>query len=199
MIPDPIHNAAGAFDSLPGIGPRAALRYAYWLMAQPKEIIERFAKSIEGLAASMGTCATCHQWTETPICTICRDRRRDTGVICVVATSQDLRVVEDTGVYKGHYHVLGGTLDPIEGRTPDKLAIPSLLRRLRSNEPAIREVILALDADVPGDTTALFLHKQLEGLPIKISRLARGLPTGAALEYADAHTLADALTNRKET
>jgi recombination protein RecR len=195
MIPDPIHNAAGAFDSLPGIGPRAALRYAYWLMTQPKEIIQRFAKSIDGLAAGMGVCETCHQWTETPVCAICRDSQRDAGVICVVATSQDLRVVEETGAFKGRYHVLGGTLDPIEGRTPEKLSIPSLRQRLQS--PDIREVILALDADVPGDTTALYLQKQIQGLPIKISRLARGLPTGAALEYADANTLADALNNRK--
>ncbi|MFA6428977.1 MAG: recombination mediator RecR [Patescibacteria group bacterium] len=196
MTPDPIHRAAAAFDSLPGLGPRASLRYAYWLITQPKETILRFAKSIEGLAQNITTCQLCHEWAEKSPCATCRDPGRDPGLLCIVATSQDLRAVEDTGVFKGRYHVLNGTLDPIEGRTPETLTITHLLTRLKDPTSVIREVILALDADVPGDTTALYLHKHIEGLPIKISRLARGLPTGAALEYADAMTLADAIENR---
>jgi recombination protein RecR len=197
-IPEPIQNASAAFDSLPGVGPRASLRYAYWLVTQPKDVIKRFAKSLEQLADSVTTCQICHQWAETSPCSICRDSKRDESVICVVATSQDLRAIEETGVFKGRYHILGGTLDPIEGRTPDKLTLTHLFERLKSPAPQIRELILGLDADIPGDTTALYIRKHVENMPIKVTRLARGLPSGASLEYADAYTLADALVNRKE-
>ncbi len=198
-LPEPIHDAAAAFDSLPGVGPRAALRYAYWLVTQPRESIERFARSVQKLASSITHCSTCHQWADHSPCSICRNASRDQALLCVLATSQDVQSVEETGVFKGRYHVLGGTLDPIEGRTPDTLTIASLVTRLREPSSPIREVILALDADLPGDTTALYLRKQLSSLGVKVTRLARGLPTGAALEYADAHTLADALVNRKES
>lgn len=195
--PDPIHNAAAAFDSLPGVGPRASLRFAYWLVTQPKDVVQRFGRAINALAEQMTVCEKCGRWSDRSPCSICSDSSRDHSLLCVVATSQDISAVEDTGVFKGIYHVLGGTLDPIEGRTPDKLRISSLESRI-STEPNIKEIILALDADLQGDTTALYLKKLLEKFPVKITRLARGLPTGAALEYADAHTLADALKNRRE-
>lgn len=198
-LPEPIQQAAAAFDRLPGVGPRAGLRYAYWLVTQPKEVIERFARNIHALSTAVMTCQICYQWAEHTPCSICRDPQRDPKILCVVATSQDVRVVEETGVFKGKYHVLGGTLDPIEGRTPDTLTIRQLMTRLQNAEQPIQEVILAFDADIPGDTTALYLRKQMASLPLRIMRLARGLPTGASLEYADAHTLADALMNRKET
>jgi recombination protein RecR len=197
QLPEPIQNAAAAFDSLPGVGPRAALRYAYWLVTQPKEVIERFSRSINTLAQNVRHCDVCGQWSDRSPCTICSDPKREAAQICVVATSPDIKAVEETGVFKGIYHVLGGTIDPIEGRTPDTLRIKELMSRVQM--PIITEVILALDADIQGDVTALYLKKQLATLPLKVTRLARGLPTGAALEYADAHTLADALQNRKET
>ncbi|MCK9360930.1 recombination mediator RecR [Patescibacteria group bacterium] len=197
QLPEPIQNAAAAFDALPGVGPRAALRYAYWLVTQPKEVIERFSRSIQTLADQVRHCDVCGQWADRSPCSICSDPKREASQICVVATSQDIKSVEETGVFKGIYHVLGGTIDPIEGRTPDTLRIKELMARVQM--PVIKEVILALDADVQGDVTALYLKKQLSALPLKVTRLARGLPTGAALEYADAHTLADALQNRKET
>lgn len=196
-LPDPIQNAAAAFDTLPGVGPRAALRYAYWLVTQPREMVEQFARALHSLAERIRTCDTCGQWSDRSPCSICSDPGRDTTSICVVATSPDVHAIEETGVFKGRYHVLGGTIDPIEGRTPDTLAIGRLISRLKST-PEISEVILALDADVPGDVTTLFIRKQLEPLQRKVTRLARGLPTGAALEYADAYTLADALKNRRE-
>ncbi|MCC6563267.1 recombination protein RecR [Candidatus Uhrbacteria bacterium] len=197
QLPEPIQNAAAAFDALPGVGPRAALRYAYWLVTQPKEVIERFSRSIQTLADQVRHCDVCGQWSDRSPCSICSDPKREASQICVVATSQDIKSVEETGVFKGIYHVLGGTIDPIEGRTPDTLRIKELMARVQM--PVIKEVILALDADVQGDVTALYLKKQLSALPLRVTRLARGLPTGAALEYADAHTLADALQNRKET
>lgn len=198
-LPPALHNAASAFDSLPGVGPRAALRYASWLVTQPRETILRFAKNLALLAEDMTTCSVCHQWADQPICRICRDPARDAQSICVVASSPDVRVIEETGVFKGRYHVLGGTIDPIEGRTPETLTISSLIERIKSNSPAINEIILALDTDVPGDTTTLYLRKHLQPFHVRLTRLARGLPTGASLEYADAHTVADALTNRKES
>ncbi len=195
QLPEPIQNAASAFDSLPGVGPRAALRYAYWLVTQPKESIERFARSLQKLAEQVRHCDVCGQWSDKSPCAICSDPARDQSVLCVVASSPDIRAVEDTTVFKGRYHVLGGTIDPIEGRTPDTLRIEPLVSRVKNEN--VKEIILALDADLPGDVTALFISKRLADQPVKISRLARGLPTGAALEYADANTLADALKNRR--
>lgn len=195
QLPEPIQNAASAFDSLPGVGPRAALRYAYWLVTQPKESIERFARNIQRLAEQVRHCDVCGQWSDRSPCAICSDPARDPSVLCVVATSPDIRAVEDTAVYKGRYHVLGGTIDPIEGRTPETLSIGKLVSRIQGSP--IKEVILALDADVPGDVTALFIRKRLTDMPVTVTRLARGLPTGAALEYADANTLSDALKNRR--
>lgn len=199
MLPNPIQNAAAAFDSLPGVGPRAALRYAYWMVSQSKETIRHFARALDSLASNVTTCAQCFQWSETNPCAICYDQKRDPSALCVVAISPDIRIVEETGVFRGRYHVLGGTLDPIEGRTPDRLTARQLFDRLRQPLSSVREVILALDTDIAGDTTALYIKKQLEMLPVKVTRLARGLPTGASLEYADPSTLADALANRKET
>jgi recombination protein RecR len=199
LLPLPIQQAAAAFDRLPGVGPRAALRYAYWLVTQPKEVIEQFARAIEGLSKDLSSCSVCHQWTDQAICRICRDPKRDPASICVVAMSPDVRVIEDTGMFQGRYHVLGGTIDPIEGRTPDTLTINYLLERIRNSEPQITEIILALDTDIPGDTTCLYIRKKLEGTNVRLTRLARGLPTGASLEYADATTVADALKNRKES
>ena len=146
-LPESIQQAAAAFDRLPGVGPRAGLRYAYWLVTQPKEVIERFARSIHGLSTGVTTCQVCFQWTEESPCRVCRDPQRDPKTLCVVATSQDVRVVEETNVFKGKYHVLGGTLDPIEGRTPETLTIRQLMTRLQHPEQPVQELILAFDAD----------------------------------------------------
>lgn len=197
QLPDPIQNAASAFDGLPGVGPRAALRYAYFLVTQPREVVERFSRALQSLADKIRTCDVCGQWSDRSPCATCSDPARDQSILCVVATSPDVRSVEETGVFKGRYHILGGTIDPIEGRTPDTLTIAKLLSRLKT-ELTIKEVILALDTDIQGDVTCLYIRKQLSAFPVKVTRLARGLPTGAALEYADAHTLGDALKNRRE-
>lgn len=198
-LPEPIERAAGAFDSLPGLGPRASLRYVYWLMTQPKEVIRGFARAIEALANTMERCAICHQWAEQSPCRICRDTKRDHSVMCVVATSQDARTIEETGLYKGVYHVLNGTIDPLEGRGPETLTIGSLFQRLEAASSPIREAILAFDADVPGDATTLYLKKALACYSIKITGLARGIPSGAQLEYIDPHTLRDAFAHRQES
>ena len=195
--PKPIHDAAAAFDSLPGIGPRAALRYAYWLAAQPKEFVRRFGQTIERLTDGVTRCAVCGMWADAERCSICTDPKRETSSLCVVATSQDVRIIEESGAFKGRYHVLGGLIDPIEGRTPDMLNIPKLIDRVQSSQPAIQEILLALDPDISGDTTALYLIKRLSGMPVAVTGLARGLQHGAQIEYADGTTIADAIQNRR--
>ena len=186
------------FDRLPGVGPRASLRYAYWMAGQPKQIVREFAQAVGQLAEKITACQVCGMWTDQSPCTICADPRRNNGTLCVVAVSQDVRVLEEASVFQGRYHVLGGLLDPIEGRTPDSLHIGKLLDRIRSAEPKITEVVLALDPDVLGDTTSMYLMRQLTDLPINVTRLARGIPTGAQIEYADEATITDAYLNRKK-
>lgn len=196
-VPQSINDLASMFDRLPGVGPRAALRYAYWLASQPKQTILQFSDVLQKLAANIVACQVCGAWTDRSPCAICADPRRDNGQLCVVATSQDVRVMEDAGVYQGRYHVLGGLLDPIEGRTPDSIRMGQLLERAKNQNNNIKEIILALDPDVSGDTTALYIARQLNGTSIKTSRLARGIPTGAQIEYADEATITDAFLNRK--
>ena len=202
LTPDAIHRAAAAFDGLPGVGPRAALRYAYWLVTQPRDSLTRFADALMRLADGVVRCAECGLWSDQTPCGICRDGTRNSAVLCVVANPQDVRVIEDSGAFKGRYHVLGGTLDPVSGRTPDTLWITPLLQKAADSASPLREIILAFDSDIPGDTTALYLKKQLHaalnGRDIRLTRLARGLPNGAALEYADEMTIAEALEHRRE-
>ncbi len=198
-LPEPIERATAAFDRLPGLGPRASLRYVSWLTTQPKEAILAFARSIEALAQAVRRCEVCQQWTDQNPCRICRDSGRDQHLLCIVATSQDIRPLEDSGAFKGRYHVLHGTLDPLEGRGADQLTIGLLQQRLRGPDAQIREILLALDADVPGDATSLYLQRVLQAFPdITVSRLARGLPSGASLEYADPLTLVEAIRHRRE-
>lgn len=195
--PKPIHDVAAAFDRLPGVGPRAALRYAYWLAAQSKDELKRFGRSLDALAEGVAHCPVCGMWTDATGCPICTDSKRDRSILCVVSTSQDVRVIEESAAFKGRYHVLGGLIDPIEGRTPETLNIANLIARLRDTSSGITEIILALDPDVSGDTTALYLTKQLSTFPVPVTRLARGLQNGAQIEYADGTTIADALKNRR--
>ncbi|MEK7115864.1 MAG: toprim domain-containing protein [Patescibacteria group bacterium] len=178
MLPKPLHDAAAAFDSIPGIGPRAALRYATWLVAQPKEAVKRFARSLDALADGITICPMCGMWTDQPICDICTDPRRDETKLCVVATSQDVRVIEDSGAFRGRYAVLGGVIDPIEGKTHETLAIDTLIRRLTTPDSRFTEVILAFDPDVAGDTTAMVLTKKIQEIampdPSTIRQAHRG-------------------------
>jgi recombination protein RecR len=203
LTPDAIHRAAASFDGLPGVGPRAALRFAYWLVSQPRDVIMRFADALTQLAQDVTRCAECGLWSDRSPCSICADPTRNPSIICVVAHPQDVRVIDGSGAFKGRYHVLGGTLDPVSGRLPETLWIAPLIQNVSRADSPVHEVILAFDADVPGDTTCLYLKKQLlaarNNTPLRISRLARGLPNGAALEYADEMTIADALEHRRES
>ena len=198
VIPPSIQNIAHFFDKIPGIGPRAALRYAFWLTAQPKSEITNFINLCQDLVNNIQTCQICGSWSEKNICQICQNPHRDNTSICVVAHNQDIKVIEDANVFHGKYHVLNGLIDPIKGRETENIKqINKLINRLQQN-PQIKEVILALDPDVTGDTTALYISKKISNLPLTITRLARGIPTGSQIEYADESTIADAYFNRKK-
>ncbi len=198
LIPRSIDELAKMFDRLPGVGPRAALRYAYWLAGQPKSVAHHFAEVTKNLADQVKTCNICGAWTDESPCSICKDPGRDAGLLCIVANSQDIRVIEDAAIFRGKYHVLGGLIDPVEGKTADNLSVQRLIARIKSGEADLKEVVLALDPDVLGDTTALYLSRQLSELNVPVSRLARGIPTGAQIEYADEATITDAYLNRKK-
>jgi recombination protein RecR len=196
-FPAPIHNAIAALGKLPGVGPKTALRYAFALLRLQRGELELVARSIEGLKF-VTTCQRCFTYAEATICDICSDQKRDQKLLCVIAEARDIATIEATGIYSGVYLVLGGVLNPVDGYTPDQLNVKELQDRL-AKEPDIREVILAFSPDVHGETTILYLSRILKSLGKKTTRLARGLPMGADIEYADEVTLASALAGRSET
>jgi recombination protein RecR len=196
-FPAPIHNAVAAMGKLPGVGPKTALRYVFALLRLPRHELEGLAKNLDSLK-HVTTCEHCFTFAETTVCEICADTQRDPKLLCVVSEARDIATIEATGIYKGRYFVLGGVLNPIDGYTPDKLNIRPLHTKL-TEQPEISEIILAFSPDVHGETTILYLSKLLKQLGKKTTRLARGLPMGADIEYADEVTLASALSGRSET
>lgn len=196
-FPEPIQNAVASFARLPGVGPKTALRFVYYLLKLQKHDLDVMARSVVALS-EIKVCATCFTYDEAELCAVCRDEKRDAATLCVVEEPRDISTLEATDAYRGRYHVLGGTLNPIEGITPDVLRIRELLERVRSTD-SIREVILALSPTVHGEATMMYLTKQLSPLGRRVTRLARGLPIGASLEYADEITLGDALKGRRES
>jgi recombination protein RecR len=184
------------FTKLPGIGPKTAERLVYYLLKQPKSELEAMAESLAQVKDEVLNCTSCFRFTDQNPCSICTDSRRDKNLLCVVAESQNIPVIEKTNAFHGLYHVLGGVVSPLSGITPDKLKIKELEARLKAN--GVKEVILALNPDLDGETTALYLAKIIKPLSIKVTRLARGLPVGADLEYADEVTLENAITGRRE-
>jgi len=180
---------------LPGIGRKTALRLTYHLLKQPPEQSRRLADSLVALAERVRPCSRCFNLTEEELCSICRDPRRDAALICAVEEAADIGAIERAGEYRGQYHVLGGRLSPLDGVTPDDLTIPQLVRRVEGGE--VREVILATNPSLEGEATALYVQRQLAAYPLSITRIARGLPVGGDLEYADGVTIAQALTARR--
>lgn len=197
-FPEPIQNCVAAFARLPGVGPKTALRFVYYLLKLPKHDLEVMARSIVTLGERIKSCNVCFTYCEADTCDICLDARRDQAVVCVVEEPRDISTLETTDAYRGRYHVLGGTLNPLDGVTPDALRIRELVERVRA-DAGVREVILALSPTIQGETTMMYLSKQLAPLGRRVTRLARGLPIGASLEYADEITLGDAMKGRRET
>ena len=190
-----IEDLTGELARLPGIGRKTALRLTYHLLKQPAEQSRRLADALVALAERVRPCARCFNLTEDELCSICRDPRRDAALICAVEEAADIGAIERAGEFRGQYHVLGGRLSPLDGVTPDDLTIPQLVRRVAGGE--VREVILATNPSLEGEATALYVQRQLAGYPLSITRIARGLPVGGDLEYADGVTIAQALTARR--
>lgn len=185
-----------AISSLPGVGSRSALRLALHLLRQPSDNIHHFASAIDRLADDVRYCKTCMMISDGESCAICADKTRDHSTICVVESVRDVMSIEDTGQYRGVYHVLGGIISPINGVGPSDLNIRQLVERLKAAEGPV-EVILALSGDVEGETTSFYIYRQIEGLGVKVSTLARGLGFGDDLEYADSLTLGRSILNRQ--
>ena len=198
LLPDPIQRLILALERLPGIGPKTASRLAFYLLRAPREISDELSVSLENLKSSIGLCTVCFNFTLAgqEKCEICASSSRESGLICVVEDAMDVLAMERTAGYQGRYHVLGGALSPIEGIGPEDLKIHQLLERVNSG--GIMEIIIATNPSMEGDATALYLRQQLEPNGVKVTRLARGLPMGGDLEYADQNTLLRALSGRQE-
>ena len=192
-----IDDLTGELARLPGIGRKTALRLTYHLLKQPKEQSRRLAEALRTLSDKVRACSRCFNLTEEELCVICRDPRRDPTLICVVEEAADIGAIERAGEYRGHFHVLGGRLSPLDGVTPDDLTIPQLIRRIERMESGVREVILATNPSLEGEATALYVQRQLASFPLSVTRIARGLPVGGDLEYADGVTIAQALSARR--
>jgi recombination protein RecR len=188
------------FARLPGIGRKTAARLTYHLLKAPAGDAERLARAVVAVAERVRPCRQCGNLTEEALCGICSSARRDAGLICVVEESSDIGAIERTGEFRGMYHVLGGHLSPLDGIGPAELNIAPLLRRLDPGGGAaeVREVVLATNPSVEGEATAMYLYKLIAPLSIRVTRIARGLPVGGDLEYADGVTIAEALNGRRE-
>lgn len=188
-----LQDAVEAISSLPGVGSRSAMRLALHLLRQPSETIHQFATAVDRLATDVHYCKQCMMVADGDLCSICADGKRDRRTICVVESVRDVMSIEATGQYNGVYHVLGGIISPINGIAPSDLHIKELLARLEEG----MEVILALSGDVEGETTSFYIYRQIAGLGVKVTTLARGLGFGDDLEYADALTLGRSIAARQ--
>ncbi|HEY0778394.1 MAG TPA: recombination mediator RecR [Gemmatirosa sp.] len=193
-----IDELASEFAKLPGIGRKTALRLTYHLLRQRPEQSRRLADALTTLTERVRPCAECGNLTEEERCAVCRDPRRDAALLCAVEEASDIGAIERTGEYRGVYHVLGGRLSPLDGVMPEDLAIDQLVARAQGG--GVREVILATNPSLEGEATALYIQRQLaaQAPAVQVTRIARGLPVGGDLEYADGVTIAQALLARRE-
>jgi len=182
---------------LPGIGRKTAQRLTFFLLKQPADTAERLAEAIRRVRGRVTACGACGNLSEDDPCPICRDPRRDAALLCVVEESADVGAIERAGRYRGRYHVLGGRLSPLEGLGPDQLRLEQLVARV-ANGSGVREVIVATNPSMEGEATATYLQQVLRPSGVRVTRIARGLPVGGDLEYADAVTIAQALSARRD-
>ena len=189
-----LENAVHEMSQLPGIGKRTALRLVLHLLKQPSGQTTRLSSALEGLRNSVKFCTQCHNISDVELCEICTNPKRDESVVCVVEDIRDVMAIENTGQFNGLYHVLGGKISPMEGVGPQELTIASLVNKAK--EGKIKELIFALSSTMEGDTTNFYIYKQLEGVEIKTSTIARGISIGDELEYADEVTLGRSILNR---
>ena len=191
-----IDDLTSEFARLPGIGRKTAQRLTYHLLRQPPDQSRRLAHALVTLIERIRRCERCNNLTESPLCSLCADPRRDSTLICVVEEAADIASIERSSEYRGLYHVLGGRLSPLDGVGPDDLSIGALMARIQPE--GVREVILATNPSMEGEATALYVQRQLTRTGVRVTRIARGLPVGGDLEYADGVTIAQALQARRE-
>jgi len=198
-LPKSIQNLINEFGKLPGIGPKTASRLAFYLLKQQETDLQAFSKTIADLQKNIIYCSTCFNMAETDPCKLCKDEKRDHNLICVVEDALDVVAMDQISDFNGVYHVLGGVISPLDGVGPEKLKITELLIRLETEGP--KEIILTTNPSLEGEATAMYIAKQLKDPKfkhIKVTRIARGLPSGADLEYADEYTLTKAIEGRRE-
>jgi len=202
VTPNALDRLITLFSKLPGIGKKSAGRITYHLLDSSPALAQTLAKELSGLHQAIRRCSVCGGFTEDDPCSVCSNTERDHSIICVVESAQDMRIIEDAHEFPGVYHVLGGLIAPLEGISPANLSIDKLINRLRADAPnaqngaRVKELILALNPTVEGDTTALYLQKTLKDFPVEISRLASGMPVGGNIEYIDKLTLSRSFRGR---
>ncbi|WP_033827323.1 recombination mediator RecR [Bacillus andreraoultii] len=194
--PEPISKLIDSFMKLPGIGPKTASRLAFFVLTMKEETVLDFAKALINAKRDLTYCSVCGHITDQDPCYICSDQSRDQSIVCVVQDSKDVIAMEKMKEFHGLYHVLQGSISPMEGIGPEDINIPSLLKRLQSEE--IKELILATNPNIEGEATAMYISKLVKPSGIKVTRIAHGLPVGGDLEYADEVTLSKALEGRRE-
>jgi recombination protein RecR len=197
-LPKSVSRVIEQFQRLPGVGPKTASRLAYHLLRVPEEQARSLGEALLELRAQTRFCSVCFNITDASVdpCAVCRDERRDGSQMCVVEAPLDVQAIERAQGFRGLFHVLHGAISPVEGVGPENLKIAELVARVRAG--GVREVILATNPSMEGEATAMYIHRALQGLPVRVTRLARGLPVGGDLEYADETTLAKALEGRSE-
>ena len=189
-----LENAVNEVAQLPGIGKRTALRLVLHLLKQPKERTKYLTEALDMLRTDIKLCKNCHNISDVAICEICANKNRDEQFLCVVEDIRDVMAIESTSQFKGLYHVLGGKISPMDGVGPQNLTIDSLVEKVKRG--TVKEIIFALSPTMEGDTTNFYIYKQIEGLGIKVSTIARGISVGDELEYADEITLGRSILNR---
>ncbi|MDR0185067.1 recombination protein RecR [Prevotella brunnea] len=189
-----LEKAVDEFSKLPGVGRKTALRFVLHLLRQSVDEVDEFSRAVSRMRHEIKYCSVCHNISDSDICDICSNSRRDRNTICVVENVQDVMAIENTQQYNGLYHVLGGVISPIDGLGPNDLEIDSLVERVKSGD--IREIILALSSTMEGDTTNFYISRKLKGNPVKITVIARGISIGDELEYTDEITLGRSILNR---
>ena len=191
-----VEEAVNQISKLPGIGKKSALRLVLHLIREKKESTFSLTEALNNLRAQIQFCKFCHNISDAEVCTICISHRRERSIVCVVEDTKDVLAIENTAQYTGLYHVLGGVISPINGIGPADLKIEPLIQRLNYDQSEIKEVILALSPTMEGDTTAFYINKRIKDLPVKVSVIARGVPVGGDLEYADEITLGRSILGR---
>ena len=196
MYPQTINNLIECFKKFPGIGEKTAERLALSCLNMEDEMIELFVKSLKDSKTKIKICEKCGNLSEDTLCDICKDKSRDSSILCVVEESKNIVLFEKIGTFNGRYHVLGGLISPLDGINPEDINISSLIKRIKAEN--IKEVILAIKPTVEGETTALYIRKLLEGTNVIISKIAHGIPMGADIDYIDSLTLEIALSERSQ-